>query len=274
VSDNLSLKAGEYQILLKGVEISRFEMPRGCELAIRVSKVAETVEGVLTHDPAFHIPAVWVTPERTAQARAAGYMVVDALTVLSVHLGEVSRRYGHELLSRQNVSGWLERVREENPELVEELVPRLLPVSTVQGVLRNLLRERVPIRDGCSILRALNEAAHFTRNSILLSEYVRQNIRGQVVSPYLDANGELAAFVLGPAIERAAEGWMTPQIDAFLARIRKAIETPEAPAVLLTSAGSRRFIRKITEDKVCNLAVISHAEVPAETRVRSLGVIQ
>lgn len=272
VSDNLSLKAGEYQILLKGTEISRFKMPRGCELAIRTSNAVQTVEGVLTRDPVFGMSAMWVAPDQAARARASGCLVIDALTVLSTHISELARQHAYELLSPRDVSRWLERVGTESPALEEAAL--MVPVSTVQRILQNLLRERVPIRDGCSIVQALSEGWRFTKNPVLLTEYVRQNIPRQVVSRYVNSHDELPAFVLDPALEQTVQCCLPPEIDALVDRLRKAVGTPVSPVVLLTSAGLRRFIRDITENTVSNLAVLSHSEVPACTRVRSLGVIQ
>ena len=134
-----------------------------------------------------------------------GYTVIDPLSVMSTHLAELIKRFAHELFSRQEAKKLLDRVSVENAKVVEDLVPKLLPLATVQRVVQNLLRERVSIRDAVSILEALGEAAPATRNPVLLTDYVRQSIRRVVVKPYLNANGDLPAWFLDPQLERFVE---------------------------------------------------------------------
>jgi flagellar biosynthesis protein FlhA len=205
VTDNLSLRAREYVLLLKGSEVARHELPQGCELAINAGKVATPIEGLATREPAFGIPAVWIRPEQAEAARRAGYTVVDAPSVLGTHLAEIIRRYAHEIFTRQDAKRLLDRVTEEHPKVVEDLVPKLVPLAYVERVLQNLLRERVSIRDAVSILEALGEAANMTKNQILLTEFVRQAIRRMVVKPYMNANGDLAAYLVDPALEQIVE---------------------------------------------------------------------
>ncbi|HVP46839.1 MAG TPA: flagellar biosynthesis protein FlhA, partial [Bryobacteraceae bacterium] len=189
VTDNLSLRPREYAISLKGVEIARYEVPQGCDLAIPAGKTAAPVSGQATREPAFGMPAWWIPSDQAERARRANYTVVDAVSVLGTHLAELIRRHSHELFSRQETKKLLDRVAADNPKVVEELTPKLLPLATVQRVLQNLLRERVSIRDAVSILEALSDAGASTRNPILLTEYVRQAIRRTVVKPYLNASG-------------------------------------------------------------------------------------
>ena len=205
VTDNLSLRSREYVISLKGVEIARYELPQGCELAIPTGAASAPLEGQATREPAFGMSALWIPADRADRARHAGYTVVDSVSVLGTHLSELIRRYAHELFSRQDAKKLLDRVGVEHPKVVEDLVPKLLPLATVQRVLQNLLRERVSIRDAVSILEALGEAGASTRNPVLLTEYVRQAIRRAVVKPYLNRAGDLPAWFLDPAIEQAVE---------------------------------------------------------------------
>src|SRR5574340_508881 len=165
VTDNLSLRPREYVISIKGAEIARYELAAGCSLAIAVGKPQQAVEGQPTRDPAFGIPAVWIPSDRGEAARAAGYAVVDGVTIVGTHLSEVVRRHGWELFSRQDTKTLADRVALEHPKLVEDLVPKLLPLSAIQKVLQNLLRERVSIRDSVSILEALGDAGATTRNT-------------------------------------------------------------------------------------------------------------
>ena len=286
VTDNLALKVTEYTILLKGVEIARFELRQNCELAIHPGKPAVPIDGVPTREPAFGIAAVWVPVESAEKARQAGYTVVDPVSVLGTHLAEIIRRHAHELLSRQDVKKVLDRVAEDNPKAVEDLVPKLLSMAVVQKVLQNLLRERVSIRDATTILEALGEAAAVTRNSVLLTEYVRQAIRRMVVKPYLNQAGDLPAYFLDPSIERAMESAvehtehtshlnLPPQkIREILDRITRVIGSADNPVVAVCGSGSRFFLRQIVEGSSPNLALLAHSEIPAGVKVVSLGLIQ
>ena len=160
VTDNLHLGAGEYQVLLKGVEIARYEMPAGLRARyLAGAGPMPPLDGTKTEEPAFGMPAFWIPAGLGRSARAAGFTVVDPVSVLGTHLAELFRRHAHELFSRQDAKHLLDRVAEENPKVVEDLVPKLLPLALVQRVLQNLLRERVSIRDAVSILEALGEAA-------------------------------------------------------------------------------------------------------------------
>lgn len=286
VTDNLALRPREYAITLKASEISRYELPPGCELAIPVGSAPPQIEGQKTLEPAFKMPAVWVPQERSEQARGLGYTVVDPVSVLGTHLTETIRRYAHELFSRQDTKKLLDRVAIDNPKVVEDLVPKLLPMATVQRVLQNLLRERVSIRDSVSILEALGEAAATTRNPVLLTEYVRQTIRRTVTGPYLNPNSEMPAWFIDPSIEQAVEAAiehgehnshvaLSPLVlRDVLTKITKAVGTPEAPVVAIASSGSRYFLRQIAESAVWNLLFVSHNEIPSGVRVQSLGIIQ
>ena len=259
VTDNLTLKAREYTISVKGVEISRYELVHGCDLAITSDDKAEKIDGIPTHEPAFGMPALWISTENADKARRAGYTIVDTISILGTHLSEIARRHAHELFSRQDAKKVLDRVAEENPRVVEDLVPKLLPLAVVQKVFQNLLRERVSIRDAVSILEALGEAAPITKNTVLLTEYVRQAIRRQVIKPLLDASGDVQAYLLDPATEQGIEATiehtensshvnLPPQrVREIQDRIKKYCGAPDAPVVLLTSSGARFFVRQITE---------------------------
>jgi flagellar biosynthesis protein FlhA len=286
VTDNLSLRSREYVIALKGVEIARYELPQGCELAIPTGQTDSQLQGQPTREPAFGISALWIPSSSAARARNSGYTVVDGVSVLGTHLSELIRRSAHELFSRQDAKRLLDRVAVEHPKVVEDLVPKLLPLAAVQRVLQNLLRERVSVRDAVSILEAMGEAATATRNPVLLTEYVRQAIRRAVVKPYINRSGELPAWFLDPSIEQSVESAvehgeqnshasLAPQtIRDILNRISARIVSPEAPVVVVTSAGARYFLRQMAEPVLPNLFFISHNEVPPGLRVQPLGTIQ
>jgi flagellar biosynthesis protein FlhA len=290
VTDNLQLKANEYVVLLKGAEIGRFELMQNCELAIHPgtgpNNPAPQLEGLPTKEPAFSIPAVWIRSDKAEQARAKGFTVVDAVSILGTHLAELVRRHAFELLSRQETKNILDRVAQENPKVIEDLVPKLLPMASVQKVLQNLLRERVSIRDAVTILESLGEGAAVTKNPILLTEYARQAIRRLVVKPYLNPVGELPAFFLDSqlegAIEKAIEYTehtshlnLAPQkAREILDRIVRGSGSGDSPLAVITTSAARHFLRQMIEGNLPNLSVLSHNEIPAGVRVVSLGLIQ
>ncbi len=286
VTDNLQLKANEYQVLLKGAEIGRFELLQNCELAIHPGGGAQPLEGIPTREPAFGIQALWIPSEKADDARAKGYTVVDAISVVGTHLAELVRRHAFELLSRQDTKNILDRVAEENPKVLEDLVPKLLPMAIVQKVFQNLLRECVSIRDSVTILESLGEAAAMSKNPVLLTEYVRQSIRRLLVKPYLNTTGDLPAFFVDPQIEHAIESAveytehtshlnLAPQkIREILDRVSRAVGSPDSPVAVVTSSSARYFFRQIVEGPMPNVSMLSHNEIPPGVRVVSMGLIQ
>ena len=286
VTDNLGLRAREYSICLKGIEIARFELPQGSELAIALTSSEPPPGGRPTKDPAFGVSAWWVPSSQAESIRARGFTVIDPLSVMSTHLAELIKRLAYELFSRQEARKLLDRVSVENARVVEDLVPKLLSLATVQKVVQNLLRERVSIRDAVSILEALGEAAPATRNPVLLTDYVRQSIRRVVVKPYLNAAGELPAYFLEPQLERFAEGGvengetnsslaLAPNaLRDLLDRLNRGVGPIESPTVVITSSACRFFLRQAVEASIPNLFFLAHSEIPAGIKVISLGVIQ
>jgi flagellar biosynthesis protein FlhA len=271
--------------MIKGGEAGRFELKQGCELAIPTAR-ATGMDGIATTDPAFGLQALWITADRSEAARMAGYTVVDSLNVLGTHLTELVKRNAHEIFSRQDAKAFCDRVAQDAPKAVEELVPKLLSLAVVQRVLQNLLREQVSIRDGLSILEALGEAASTTRNPVLLTEYVRQAIRRTLVKPLLASTGELKAYFLDPSLEHTVEktvehsdqnsvAAIAPQAAReLIGKVQRQLENPQTSMVLIASAGSRYFVRQLLEGTMPNLHVLSHNEVPGGLRVQSLGLIQ
>jgi flagellar biosynthesis protein FlhA len=285
VTDNLSLRSREYVVLLKGSEIGRYELLPGSELAIPTGKADKNFPGQPTREPAFGLPALWVPTDRVDAARGAGYTVVDTVNVMGTHLAELVRQHAAEMFSRQDAKMFCDRVAPENAKLVEDLVPKLLSFGAVQKVLQNLLRERVSIRDGLSILEAMAEGAATTKNPVLLTEYTRQTIRRSVVKPYLNQKGELHAYFLEPSVEQTIESAvqhsemnsvlvLAPQnVRDIVARIEKKLERREVPTVLMTSSGARYFLRQILETSAPNVFPVGHNEVPSGVKILSLGVI-
>ncbi len=285
VKDNVALRSREYVIQMRGMEIARFELMQGHELAISSGTSDTGIAGKPTRDPAFGLPALWVRQDQADVARAAGYTVVDPISIIGTHLTEVVRRHAHELFTRQDAKNYCDRVSQENPRLIEDLVPKLLSLATIQRVLQNLLRERVPIRDAVGILEAMGEAAQTTKNPVLLTEYVRQSIRRAITQPLVNAQGELPAYLLESSLDRAVESsvehgeWnsvasLSPEtITDILTRLKRRVEKAESAAIV-TSSGTRYFLRQFVESSLPNLTVLSHNEIPPDVKVRSRGVIE
>ncbi len=285
VKDNIALRSREYVIRMHGNEIGRFELLQGYELAIPNGNPDRSLQGKPAHDPAFGLPALWVRQDQTDRARAGGYTVVDAVSVIGTHLAELARRYAPELFSRQDAKNLCDRVAKDNPKVIEDLVPKLLQLATVQRVIQNLLREQVSIRESVKILEALSEAAQSSKNPVLLTEYVRQSIRRGIVQPLMNAQGELAAYLLDPSLERSIEtavehGELNSSLslppDAIrdiLLRFTRKIEKSES-AVAIASAGSRYFVRQILETSLPNVTVLSNNEIPPQVNVRSRGLVE
>jgi flagellar biosynthesis protein FlhA len=282
ISDNPALGPYTYAILVRGTAVARFTFLQGHELAIPNAEPDPSIHGKQTTDPAFGLPALWIPRAQTDQARKLGYTVTDALSVLCTHFTEIVRRHAHELFTRQDAKAYCDRIAGENPRLVEELVPKLLVL--VQRVLQNLLREGVPIRDTVAILEAISEAAASTKNPVLVTEYVRQQIRRSVIAPCLNQNGELPAYLLdsGPenVLEAAVEHQeaqstfaLPPQkVRELIDRVRQKVDAA-ATATIVTSPAVRHFFRQMIETTHPNVVVLAHNEIPPSTKLVSLGVI-
>ncbi len=289
ITDNLSLRDGEYVVYLRGTEIARWELRRGLLLAISSGANPPYLQGMETREPAFDTPAKWIGQELQAQAIAAGYAVVDATSVLAAHLTELIKRNAYELLSRQETKRLIDRLNDTHPKLVEELVPKLLSLGEVQKVLQQLLREQVSIRDLGTILEALVEAATVNKNPIALVEAARHSMGRALVRPLLDANGQLKVVTLDGSIEeecmRAAN--MQPgQLSTSALQVsvaRRVLDSlrgtfgdqiGEAPPILLCSSPGRFYLRRLLEPFIPKVVVISPNEIPPMTMVQSVGVVR
>lgn len=286
VIDNLQLKPSEYVILVKSIEVARFELQAGHEMAIPPAQGAEAISGVPAREPAFNLPALWITTDQIDNAKKAGYTVVDPVAILGTHLAEIVRKYAYELFSRQDAKQVLDRVAHDQPKLIEDLVPKQLSLAVVQKVFQNLLRERVSIKDAVTILEAMGEGSALTRNTSLLTEYVRQANRRAIVKPFLNEAGDLPVYFLDSEIERAIEAAVEhgehnsqlslppQQIRSIVDRITHTIPATDSGIAIVTSSGARQFVKQMTESALPALAVIAHNEVPSGIRVICLGTVK
>jgi flagellar biosynthesis protein FlhA len=289
ITDNLSLKEGEYVVHLRGVEIARAELKRGHMLAIASDPSAPPLAGIDTREPAFDVAAKWILPNLQAQAIAAGYAVVDTTSVLAAHLAELIKRNAYELLTRAETKRLVDRLNDSHPKLVEELIPKLMTLGEVQKVLQQLLREQVSIRDLGAILEALVDTAATNKNPIALVEAARHTLGRALIRPLLDAQGSLKVVTLDAALEeecmRAANAGNGSGMGSALqvSVARKVLDSlrgsfgeaiGDAPPVLLCASPGRFYLRRLMEPFLPKLVVIAPTEIPPMTSVQSIGVVR
>ena len=291
ISDNLRLKPREYLFSLRGIEIGRWQTEGPLLLAVSGDPGRRPLAGRETREPAFGVPAVWIAPNLEDQAMAAGYSVVDAMTVVTTHLGELIRRHGWELLGRAEIKRLMDSLNESHPKLLEELVPKLLTLGEVARVLEQLLRERVSIRDLGSILEALLETASRDKSMEGLVEAARQAIGRRLVQPLLDADGQLPVLLLDPAMEEeivasvspetaqpllAATTGGVPLVRRLADSVNRLIGSAASavPPVLLAPSPARYHVKRWLEPVLPRLAVLSASEIPAEIRLRPVGTVR
>jgi flagellar biosynthesis protein FlhA len=279
VADNLQLGPRGYSILIKGVEVARGELYAERLLAINPGGASRPLEGVQTQEPAFGLPAIWIAHDLREGASSSGYTVVDATTALSTHLSETIRTFLPDLLSRQQVKEMVDAVAQASPKLVEELVPKVVSLGEVQRVLRQLLRERVPVRDLVTILEAVADAASVTKDVDAITEAVRAAIGRAICRAYQNEKGELTVIAITPALEEQLMGSLVrtdqgavlavdPQKAQSIAhKIARAVEQAMAQPVLLCSPALRPHLWRLFARVLPHLGVLSHAEVPAHIHV-------
>ena len=292
ISDNLRLRPREYLFSLRGVEIGRWQTEAGQMLAVAGDAVRRPLPGKETREPAFGVPALWISASLEDQAIAAGYSVVDPVSVITTHLGEMMRQHAYELLGRAETKRLLDGLVDSHPKLLEELVPKLLTLGEVQRVLEQLLRERVSIRDMGAILEALVEIAPINKSLVSLVEAARHALGRRLIQPLLDSDGQLPVLLLDPALEEEILGILaqesgirqlaastppsTPLIRRLTDSLRQLISAVPATAlpVLLAPSPARYYIRRWIEPWIPRMAVVAAADIPAETRLRPMGKVR
>lgn len=286
IRDNLELKPNAYRILLKGVEIGRGEAYPGMYLAIDPGNVSGPLAGNATRDPAFGLPALWIEAALREQAHVMGYTVVDASTVIATHLNHLMQAHAAELLGRQETQALIDHLGKEAPKLVEDLVPKTLPLATVQRVLQNLLEERVPIRDMRTIIETLATHAPRSQDAAELTSQVRSALGRAIVQQIYGNRDELAVIALDPALERllgqalgtGGEGaGIEPGLaDTLLKETAAAAEKQESlglPAVLLVSGPLRWLLSRFLRRAWPQLWVLSNNEIPENKTIKVTAVV-
>ena len=285
VADNLQLGPRQYTILVKGVEVARGELYADRLLAINPGTAGGGLDGVHTKEPAFGLPAIWIGSEQRDRASAAGFTVVDPTTALSTHLSEIIRTFLPDLLTRQQTKDLVDRVAQGSPKLVEELVPKIASIGDIQRVLRQLLRERVSIRDLTTILEAIADAAPGAKDTDAVAEAVRASIGRSICRPYQTERDELPAISLSPELEeRLVSSIVKTEQGAVLAidptqaqrlasRIGEVFAGAVAQPVLLCTPTLRPHIWRLFARVLPHLGVLSHNEVPPQVHVASIAVL-
>ena len=289
ITDNARLKAREYVISLRGVEIARWEMHGDDLLAISSDAAPPPLAGTATREPAFGVSALWIVPGLQTEALAKGYAVVDQTSVLATHLAEVIKQHASELLTRQEAKRLLDRLAESHPKLVEELVPKLLSLGEVHKVLQQLLREQVSIRDLSTILETMLDTGAVSKHLVLLVEAARQALGRALVQPLLAEDGKLRVVTLDTSIEEElgrafnsptsttpAAGLQPSLVRRLLEGLRRLAgeQVAVASPVLLCSSPARFHLKRLLEPFVPKLVVLAPGEIPAVVSVQSLGTLR
>ncbi len=288
IRDNIQLKPNEYRVKIRTIPVGKGELMSGSYLAMDPGTTTRKVRGIETVEPAFGLPALWITESQKEAAEIAGYTVVELPAVLATHLTEIIKRHGHDLLTRQDVQNLIDTIKEKQPTVVTELIPSILTVGEVHKVLGNLLRERVPIRDLLVILETLADVAPRNKNTDILTEYVRNALAPQICEIYKDDSGIIPVITLDPNLEAKLEGSMTDGDGAYrlslsptdVQRILEAIgkevdsvkQKGELPLVLCAPT-IRGQLKKITESSLRDLIILSYNEIVPGIEVRSSGMI-
>ncbi|MES9851147.1 MAG: flagellar biosynthesis protein FlhA [Candidatus Thiodiazotropha sp. L084R] len=288
VKDNKKIPPQGYEIRLYGAKVGSGEILDDRQLAINPGQVRETLEGIQTKDPTYGLPAVWVIEDQTAKAREAGYTLVEPAMVLMTHLSEIVRQQSSNLLTRAETERLIERVKEQDPGLVDELIPGVMTFTDIQKVLQNLLREKVSIRNMALILEALVDFGKQTKDFDQLTELVRQKLGSLICQSLASKEGDLHVLLLDPSIERTLSAGVRVENDKsrltidpnmsqqILTKIASSVEhmmQSNLMPVLLCAPELRRHLRHYTERVMPHLSVLSMSEVPHAVNVKSFGMV-
>ncbi|BAU27686.1 flagellar biosynthesis protein FlhA [Aneurinibacillus soli] len=288
IRDNIQLRPNEYVIKIKGNQVAHGEIMLDHYLAMSPGIEDDSVVGIETVEPAFGLPALWVTEEVKERAEMAGYTVVDPPSVVATHLTEIIKRYGHELLNRQETKALIDNVRETSPALVEELIPNVMSIGDVQKVLQKLLREKISIRNLPTILETLADYGPYTKDTDLLTEYARQSLSRQITLHYAVPGEPLRVITAGPTLEKKiADAVQQTEQGAYLAidpetsqrifnslseQVNHMLQTGQQP-LILTSPAIRMYLRQLVERMMPEIPVLSYNELEPDVEIQSIGVV-
>jgi flagellar biosynthesis protein FlhA len=289
IHDEVGLDSHEYVVKVRGAEIAQGRIMAGHQLALDPGDAVGQLPGIPTTEPAFGIPATWIADPQRAEAEALGYTVVDRESVIVTHLTEAIRSNAAELLTRQETRELLDRLKESNAAVVDEVVPDVLSLGEIQRVLQSLLREGISIRDLGTIIEAIGDKARLTRDPGVLAEYARQALGRTITAPHLDPERNLRAIALDPAVEQEVSDAITQTSDgeylvmeparaqALVTHLKEHLDEALARGgrpVLLCSARVRRHLRRLTEQSLPQLAICSYNEIMPGIGVETVGVVE
>ena len=286
--DNIQLNPNQYIIKIKGIQVTEGEILFDHYMAMNPGYVEEEITGIPTFEPSFHLPAIWITEGQRERAESLGYTVVDPPSIIATHLTEVIRSHIAELLTRQDVQNLVNNLKDSNPVLVDELVPKLLGLGEIQKVLQNLLAEGISIRDLLTIFETLADHAQTTRDTDVLTEYARQGLKRAISNKYFPSNETTSVISVDPKVEQEIMGAvkqteqgsylaLDPEttkkiIDSVETEVSK-LESLGKNAIIITSPIVRMYFKKLTEDYFKDLIVVSYNEVESNVELQSVGMV-
>ena len=286
--DNIQLNPNQYIIKIKGIQVSEGEILFDHYMAMNPGYVEDEITGIPTFEPSFHLPAIWITEGQRERAESMGYTVVDPPSIIATHLTEIIRQHISELLTRQDVQNLVNNLKETNPSLVDELVPKLLGLGEVQKVLQNLLKEGISIRDLLTIFETLADYASSTRDTDILTEYVRQSLKRAISSRFFPANETSSVVTLDPKLEQEIMGSVkqtengayltldpekTKAIMASVGNEIAKLENLGKNPIIITSPIVRMYFKRLTEDYYKDLIVVSYNEIEGSIELQSVGMV-
>lgn len=286
--DNIQLNPNQYIIKIKGVQVSEGEILFDHYMAMNPGYVEEEITGIPTFEPSFHLPAIWITESQRERAESLGYTVVDPPSIIATHLTEIIRQHIAELLTRQDVQNLVNNLKESNPSLVEELVPKLLGLGEIQKVLQNLLKEGVSIRDLLTVFETLADYAATSRDTDILTEYVRQSLKRAISGKYFPANETTSVVTIDPKLEQeimnsvkqteqGAYLTLDPEkTKAIIKSVGQEVEKLEnlgKSPIVIASPIVRIYFKRLTEEYYRDLIVISYNEIESNVELQSVGMV-
>jgi flagellar biosynthesis protein FlhA len=288
IRDNIQLTPNEYKIKIRTVVVGKGELMSGAYLAMDPGMATRKIRGVPTVEPAFGLPAIWITESQKGDAEVAGYTVVEPSAVIATHLTETIKKHAHEILTRQNVKTLIDNIKEQSAAVIEELIPGLMSVGDVHKVLQNLLRERVSIRDLSLVLETLANVAARSKNSDVLTEYVRNALAPHICEAYKNDDGVVPVMTLDPNLEARLESAIQESegifrfslspadanriLEAIGVQIEETKRVGEYP-ILICSPTIRPQLKRLTETNFGDLVVLSYNEIVPGVEIRSMGMV-
>ncbi|MDY6863676.1 MAG: flagellar biosynthesis protein FlhA [Thermodesulfobacteriota bacterium] len=289
IRDNLQLKPNQYSILLKGNEVAKGEVMVDHTLAMNPGSIKEEIIGIATTEPAFGLPAIWIKDEDKDRAQVLGYTLADPSTVIVTHLMEIIKNHAYELLGRQEVQQLIDKIKETHPKVVEELIPGILTLGDAHKVLQNLLKEQIPIRDLLTIFEALADWAPFTKDTLVLTEYVRQALSRTITKLYQSPDGTISVVNLDQKLEDdltktiqhtdqgsylAVEPNFIRKILTKLNQVLESFSPIESQPVILCSPVLRPHFKGLINRFIQSVIVLSPNEITPEIQIKSIGILK